>query len=68
MRNPYFIEIFAYKDETLREYEPFAIEKYWKDYSNVVEMKFKQEFEEEIKLNELPTTLTNYYISVEDQN
>jgi len=26
LRNPYFIEIFAYKDSALKDIEPFALE------------------------------------------
>ena len=67
MRNPYFIEIFSYWDETLSQFEPFAIEQFWGDYKKVKEMNFKED-DEEVKMNELPTTLTNYYISVPNQN
>ena len=46
---------------------PFAIEQFWGDYKKVKEMNFKED-DEEVKMNELPTTLTNYYISVPNQN
>lgn len=63
LRNPFFIEILSYTDEKLRqESEPFAIESRRAEYSIISEMKVSVELPEEVKLNELPTTLINYYL------
>ena len=38
LRNPYYVEIFSYKDEVMRQYyEPFAIEDLREEYSKVEE-------------------------------
>ena len=44
LRNPYLIEIYAYEDKKLEEFEPFAIENMWNKYSSIKEMKLKIEF------------------------
>ena len=84
LRNPYYVEIFSYKNEELRKnYEPFAIEDLREEYAKIDDFEVVLKDEEngelytEVKLrdvnvggnviNEIPSTLTNYYILVETQ-
>ncbi len=75
MRNPYYIEILSYKSKNLREtQEPFAIENLRDEYALIedfeersLRMKIEESKGERKIKNEIPATLKNYYITVENQ-
>jgi ATP-dependent RNA helicase DDX55/SPB4 len=71
LRNPYYVEILSYKDENLRKnYEPFAIEALRDQYAKVEEFderELRVKIEESKDVDEIPSTLTNYYVLVNTQ-
>jgi len=75
LRNPYYVEISSYKDEKLRKnYEPFAIENLREEYARIEEFKVRglrmkvEESKGKVNvMNEVPATLTNYYLVVDSQ-
>ncbi|CAI2360107.1 unnamed protein product [Moneuplotes crassus] len=77
MRNPYYIEIFSYKEKTLRNNcEPFAIESLREEYARTedfeersLRMKIEETKNEIVKnVNEIPSTLKNYFLVVGNQD